>query len=207
MKTKQIFTIGHSTYKIDYFISLLENNKINTLVDVRSTPYSQFSSQYNRESIKFFLKEKKILYLYMGDLLGARYTDKNLLSATNKVDFKKVQSLDTFQQGISRLLDGINKGYKISLMCSEKEAFDCHRFGLISEFLYKKGIDIDHIYPDGLVKQKELEERLLNKYAKKIPQINLFNSNITTKEQLEVAYKLRNEDIGYNPITNEGDDI
>jgi uncharacterized protein (DUF488 family) len=98
-----IHTIGHSIYEVDDFIKLLQNNNINTIVDVRSTPYSKFASQYNKDSIKQYLKENKICYIFMGDLLGARYEDKNLLFDNGKVDFKKVQEIKSFQDGIARL--------------------------------------------------------------------------------------------------------
>ena len=156
---KQLYTIGHSVYEFQDFVSLLKKHNINTIVDVRSIPYSKFASQYNRETLKYYLKENKIYYIYMGDLLGARYEDKNLLFDDGKVNFKKVQKIKSFQDGITRLDKGITKGYNISLMCSEKEAFDCHRFGLISEFLNKMGINIKHIYPDKVVSQEELEKR------------------------------------------------
>lgn len=199
---KQISTIGHSIYEIQDFIELLQKNNINTIVDVRSTPYSKFASQYNKDSVKQYLKENKICYIFMGDLLGARYEDKNLLFNNGKVDFKKVQETKLFQDGITRLEKGITKGYNISLMCSEKEAFDCHRFGLISEFLSKKDIDIQHIYPNKIVSQKQLEQQLLKKYDKQIDYLGLENP----KTSLEQAYELRNQDIAYNSITKEGDD-
>ena len=202
---KQLYTVGHSIYEMDDFISLLKNNSINTIVDVRSTPYSKFASQYNREALKNYLKEKKICYIYMGDSLGARYEDKNLLFDDGKVDFKKVQEIKSFQDGIVRLEKGIIKGYNISLMCSEKEAFDCHRFGLISEFLIKNSIDVKHIYPDKILPQAMLEKQLLKKYAKKLPKADLFNPNVTETLQLQLAYELRNKDIAYNSITKEGD--
>ena len=44
-----IHTIGHSIYEIEDFIKLLQKNNINTVVDIRSTPYSKFASQINRE--------------------------------------------------------------------------------------------------------------------------------------------------------------
>lgn len=203
---KTIYTVGHSAYEIDNFISLLKENEINTIVDVRSTPYSKFASQFNKEILKHHLKEYKICYIFMGDLLGARYKDKNLLFNDGKVNFKKVQETKSFQDGIDRLNKGMAKGYNISLMCSEKEAFDCHRFCLISEFLTKNGVDVNHIYPDKIVFQKELEQRLLKKYEKQIPKKDLFNQNIDLKEQLKKAYELRNKDIAYNAITQEGDD-
>jgi uncharacterized protein (DUF488 family) len=203
---KQLYTIGHSVYEFQDFVSLLKKHNINTIVDVRSIPYSKFASQYNRETLKYYLKENKIYYIYMGDLLGARYEDKNLLFDDGKVNFKKVQKIKSFQDGITRLDKGITKGYNISLMCSEKEAFDCHRFGLISEFLNKMGINIKHIYPDKVVSQEELEQLLLKKYSKKLPQANLFNPDITDELRIQLAYELRNKDIAYNAIIKEGDE-
>lgn len=201
-----IYTIGHSIYEIEDFIKLLKQNQINTIVDVRSTPYSKFAPQYNRETLKEYLKQNSICYIFMGDLLGARYEDKTLLFDDSKVNFKKVQETKNFQDGVTRLQKGIEKGYSISLMCSEKEAFDCHRFGLISEFLSKKSIEINHIYPDKVVLQRELEQKLLKKYEKQIPKIDLFNPDVDFEEQLKEAYKLRNKDIAYNALTQEGDD-
>jgi uncharacterized protein (DUF488 family) len=201
---RTLYTVGHSIYEIEDFISLLKKNNVNTIVDIRSTPYSKFASQYNREDLKYYLNENEICYIFMGDLLGARYEDKDLLFENGKVNFKKVQETISFQQGINRLDKGISKGYNISLMCSEKEAFDCHRFGLVSEYVNKNLIDVDikHIYPDKVLSQKDLEKKLLKKYDKHIDYLGLK----IDKSPLEQAYLFRNEDIAYNAITKEGDD-
>ncbi|MCB4758494.1 MAG: DUF488 domain-containing protein [Sulfurovum sp.] len=201
---RTLYTVGHSIYEIEDFISLLKNNNVNTIVDVRSTPYSKFASQYNREDLKYYLKENGICYIFMGDLLGARHENKDLLFDNGKVDFKKVQETISFQQGITRLDKGISKGYNISLMCSEKEAFDCHRFGLVSEYIDKhlSDINVKHIYPDKVLSQKDLEKKLLKKYDKHIDYLGLK----IDKTPLEQAYLFRNEDIAYNAITKEGDD-
>jgi len=201
---KEIYTVGHSIYEADDFVQLLKNNNINTIVDVRSTPYSKFASQYNKESLHQYLKQNGICYIFMGDMLGARYEDKDLLFENGSVNFKQVQETKIFQDGIARLDKGITKGYNISLMCSEKEAFDCHRFGLISEFISNNltDINIKHIYPDKILSQKDLENLLIKKYHKKIDYLGLE----TDKTPLEQAYILRNKDIAYNAITKEGDD-
>ena len=201
---KEIYTVGHSIYEVDDFIQLLRDNNINTIVDVRSTPYSKFASQYNKESLHEYLKKNGICYIFMGDMLGARYEDKSLLFDNGSVNFKKVQETKIFQDGIARLDKGISKGYNISLMCSEKEAFDCHRFGLISEYIKKNltDVEIKHIYPDKILSQKDLENKLIKKYHKKIDCLGLE----TDKTSLEQAYALRNKDIAYNAITKEGDD-
>jgi len=203
---REIYTIGHSILEIDKFISLLKDNNIDTIVDVRSIPYSKFASQFNKETLKHYLKENNIYYIYMGNSLGARYEDKALLFDDGKVNFKKVQETISFQNGISRLEKGLSKGYKIALMCSEKEAFDCHRFVLISEFLARNGINIKHIYPDKVVSQEFLEQKLLKKYEKKLPVANLFDQEITDELRLKLAYEFRNKDIAYNAFTKEGDE-
>lgn len=194
-------TVGHSTHSIDVFIALLQSNGINCIVDVRSSPYSRFADQFNRESLSAILKQNDILYLYMGESLGARYEEKELLFPDGKVDFEAVKKTPMFQDGLQRLLDGMEKGYAIALMCSEKEPFDCHRFVLVSKALTDRGVSVSHILPDKTVDHHELEERLFVKY--KIQRHDLFNSE---KENLEKVYRLRNKDIAYNAVTKEGDD-
>jgi len=61
---KNIWTIGHSTQHILDFIEMLEKFNIKYLLDVRSTPYSAYASQFNRESLAKALKEKNIMYLW-----------------------------------------------------------------------------------------------------------------------------------------------
>jgi uncharacterized protein (DUF488 family) len=189
-----IFTIGHSTGEVEQFLKLLKESSINVIVDVRSTPYSKFSSQYNREDIADHLKKNDINYLFLGDSLGARNTNKELQFDNGKVCFKEVQKSEEFKKGIARLENGIAKGYNIALMCTEKEAIDCHRFALISEYLNSNGISVKHIQPDGVINHKDIEERLVEKYFKKIDFIGLS----TDKTPLEQAYELLNMDIAYN---------
>ena len=44
---------------------------------------------------------------------------------------------------------------------------------------------------------KELEEELLKKYAKKLPEPSLFEPNISQETKLKVAYQLHNKQIGW----------
>ena len=53
---KEIYTVGHSIYETNGFVELLKNNNVNTIVDVRSMPYSKFASQYNKELLHQYLK-------------------------------------------------------------------------------------------------------------------------------------------------------
>lgn len=195
---KEILTIGHSTYDLLFFVEILNKHCIDVIVDVRSVPYSKYSSKFNKENLKIYLKQKNIYYVYMGDLLGARYTDPDLLLENGKVDFNRVQKLKSFEKGINRLIAGTEKGFNISLMCSEKDAFDCHRFALISEFLTKNKImNVKHIYPEKILTQNDLENRMIKKYNKMISNVDLFNPNVDKKQQIKEAYKFRKKDIAY----------
>jgi uncharacterized protein (DUF488 family) len=46
-----LFTIGHSNHSIGRFVELLRLHGIEIVCDVRSTPYSRFNPQFNRESL------------------------------------------------------------------------------------------------------------------------------------------------------------
>ena len=136
----------------------------------------------------------------MGDRLGARHEDKNLLFDNGKVDFDKVKDLPSFIEGIESLINKTNTGLNTSLMCAEKDPFNCHRFVLVSRALSGKNIDIEHILSDkSTVSQDALEERLLNKYADKSSQMSLFEPVKSMTEQLDIAYKKHNINIGYTP--------
>jgi len=59
---KIIYTIGHSTLTNEEFIKLLKGNKIQTLVDVRTVPYSKWTPQFNRQNLSFDLRLQGIKY-------------------------------------------------------------------------------------------------------------------------------------------------
>lgn len=207
----QIFTIGHSTDIIESFIEHLEYYQIDTIVDVRSVPYSRFVSQFNKEQLSAFLKKENIIYIPMGDNLGARYEEKELLFEDGKVDFSKVVITKRFQEGIERVETGIKKGHKIALMCSEKNPIECHRFSLISRYLHKKGHIINHIVDEYLFEHKLLESKLLDYYKEyhkisfdigKITEFHLMQSTLFDIDNIDEdkLYITLNRLIAYNPM-------
>lgn len=193
------YTIGHSVHSTNEFIELLKQHNIKYIVDVRSTPYSQYTPQFNRELLKDTLANSEIGYIYMGDVLGARYNNPDLFfKHQNTVNFQEVSKLPSFKKGIERVIDGLRKGYILALMCAEKDPFDCHRFVLVSRELTKSGICVLHIMENGeLQSTKNLEKRLLSKYKIDYQQSTLFEKLKTEDEAIEEAYVRRNLDIGY----------
>lgn len=203
MNKTEIYTIGHSTHQLDYFLELLKQYGVNCIVDVRSVPASSYNPQYNQEPFKSFLKKNNITYLHLPEEFGARQTDPDLLDNEGKIDFEKVRKTYLFKKGIERIFQGVEKGYIIAIMCSESEPLDCHRFSMVSVGLKESGFEVKHILKDKFIKaHSDLENDLLKKYEKKLPQKDLFNPNITTDEQLTVAYRLKNKEIGFAPYSN-----
>lgn len=190
-----IYTIGHSTHTIDYFLELLKACKINCVVDVRSLAASRFNPQYNKLALTDFLKKHFITYLHFAAEFGARQADPKLLDKEGRVDFEKVRKSPPFKLGIERLQQGIDRKFKIALMCAESEPLDCHRFSMISPALTEAGFDVKHILKDTTLKtQADLEGELLKQYETMISKPTIFEPTVDT---LKMAYRLKNKEIGY----------
>lgn len=192
------YTIGHSTNSIEKFLLLLKENKINCIVDVRSSPFSKIAPQYNKDNIKKTLKINNIFYLFLGNELGARYNDINLFE-NGVVSFKKVSITQNFQSGIKRIVEGIKKEFKIALMCSERDPINCHRFGLISHELFKIGINVFHIFDNGIIlSNEELEKKLIEIYISDFNQLSLLEEQSNNENVIEKIYEKHNKKIGYS---------
>ena len=186
-----IYTIGHSTHPIDYFIELLKADNISAIADVRSQPYSRFNPQYNREELASSLHVAGINYVYVGKELGAR-SDDSACYEDGRVQFNRLAQTDLFQSGIERVLMG-SKKYHIALMCAEKEPLDCHRTLLVSRALEAIGVPIRHILADGSIEeQADTMLRLLDMTG--LPRDGLFSNQ---EDLLEEACSAREARIAF----------
>lgn len=162
------YTIGHSNIIASSFIELLQRYQIQVVVDVRSSPYSQYSPQFNRELLEKLLHEAGIEYKYAGDYLGGRPKDptcyKNNRVSDGKVDYLHlvdyplVMAKEWYQKGLQRLIE-IGQQSRTAIMCSEENPAHCHRHHLIGKSLIEKGNVVLHIRGDGnLVKAQQLPD-------------------------------------------------
>ena len=194
----ECFTIGHSNHETNRIIDLLKTHKINCLCDVRSSPYSKFTPQFNKENLDAELKKEKILYVYLGNKLGGRYLDSALLYPNGVVNYNKVMEQEEFCAGINRVIGNIKKGLRIALMCAEKNPLDCHRFLLVARALAHKGVRVKHILESGeVILNEDLEKQLLQKYKNEFDQFSLFQENLSEEKTIEEAYQRRNREVGF----------
>lgn len=195
-----LFTIGHSQHTPEKFVALLKKYNVNYVLDVRSTPYSKYAEQFNKENIFLLLENVGIQYSFMGKFFGARPPELFLYSAEGYLDFEKVAQSERFNKGMQSVILGLERGNRIALMCTEKDPMDCHRAIMVSRAFDKNGIKVGHILPNGTIQtQKELDNRLLELYFPDRGQLSIFNytDSISEEDYLTQAYHKRNEEIGY----------
>ena len=202
MEKYRLYSVGHSNQSQEDILGLLKAHDINCVVDVRSVPASKYTPQFNMEPLRWFLRNHDIQYLHFGEEFGARRTD--CLNADEQVDFEKAIETSSFMHGVDRLMTGLNKGFHISLMCSEANPLECHRFSLVSRYFYDIGLDVQHILKDAeLASHKSLEDEMIKEYvhSKKnhLPEIDLLFGTYTKEDQRRDAYRLKNKEIGYKP--------
>src|SRR3989337_708818 len=198
-KKFELYTIGHSTHSIGEFIKLIAMHSITAVCDVRSTPYSQFTPQFNRELLQQELKKHNISYVFLGEELGVRSDNPNCY-VNGKVQYGCLAQEPKFYEGINRLVEGL-KNYRIALMCAEKDPITCHRTILICRNLRSRDIEIKHILGDGKIESNiDLEQRLLD--ILKMPYNDLF---ISSKDLIEQAYDIQGEKIAYVRSSYEED--
>jgi uncharacterized protein (DUF488 family) len=146
--TDQVFTIGHSNHPIGKFIELLSIHAIEHICDVRSTPYSRFNPQFNRETLQAELKKHGIGYSHLGKELGGKPSDPGF-PADDKARFAMIGKSESFRAGLDRLLKEA-KRCRAAILCAEKDPAQCHRTHLICRHI-PQGVSIHHILADGSI--------------------------------------------------------
>lgn len=196
----ELYTIGHSTHAIEQFFELLSIHAITAICDVRSSPYSSFNPQFNRETLQAELKQKGITYVFLGKELGPRSDDPTCY-VNGKVQYSALAKTDLFQQGVQRLKKGM-ASYRIALMCAEKDPIMCHRTILVCRQLRESGIKIRHILDDGSIEEHNDSVRRLLRTLK-LQETNLFKS---PEEIIEDAYDIQSDKIAYIEVdeSNKG---
>lgn len=147
-----IWTVGHSTRKIDIFVALLEENGIALVADVRMFPGSRRHPQFGKEALRNSLGQSGVRYEHFPELGGRRKPlpdSKNTAwrneSFRGYADYMETQA---FKTGIDRLLGHANEAGRTAIMCAEAVWWRCHR-ALISDYLKAHGIDVMHIVDLG----------------------------------------------------------
>ena len=205
----QLYTIGHSTYPEEHLTELLQSFGVDYLLDVRSTPFSQYVPQYNANHIVHTMERAGIHYVKMGKYFGARQEDPAYYHREGYLDFELFRRSELFRTGLENVRKGL-QDHNIALMCAEKNPIDCHRAIMVARGFELEGVDVKHILHDfTFLPQKSLNLQLLNRYFPERDQISMFAEDNRSEEELLIdAYRKRNSEIGYRRGTNsEGGEV
>jgi uncharacterized protein (DUF488 family) len=173
---------------------------ISAVADVRSSPYSRYNPQFNRETLLQSLQRATIEYVFLGKELGARSTDSSCY-IDGQVQFDRVARSAIFQTGLDRLRRGM-ASFRIALLCAEKDPIACHRMILVCRNLSADGMRISHILEDGTLQDNAIaEQRLMQLFN--IQENDLFASE---QELIQRAYDCQGKKIAYTEKTTEKPD-
>jgi uncharacterized protein (DUF488 family) len=142
-----IYTAGHSNQTLERFIALLQRHHIQSLVDVRSAPYSRYVPHFNRPELEEAVERHGIRYLYLGEELGGRPPTDDFYDAEDHVLYARVAVAPFFLRGLERLAEEAGV-YRAAIMCSEEDPTNCHRHLLIARVLDAQGARVLHIRGD-----------------------------------------------------------
>lgn len=143
-----VFSIGFTEKKAEKFFTLLRNEKLTRLVDVRLNNISQLAGFAKKDDLIFFLKELcQIEYVHIPDLAPT----KSILDPYKKGDMEWQEYEDKFinlmvKRNIERMDRSIIKDS--CLLCSEHKPHHCHR-RLVIEYLNKEwgeNFEVKHLY-------------------------------------------------------------
>ena len=140
-----IYTIGHSNLSYMRFVSLIQENHITHIIDIRSIPYSRHAPWSSKSRLAELLRPFKIRYTYLGHKLGGKKQPIDEISKQQGITPQEI-----YRESISFLMS-LSKTDKIALMCAEADPALCHRQKIVAQNLLDRGVTVLHILKDGTI--------------------------------------------------------
>ena len=147
---RTVWTVGHSNHTVEKLIELLQQHRIDVVADVRTSPYSAYSTQFNKDELQLSLAAAGIRYVFLGAELGGRPSDPAMYDDDGRVRYDLVSASSTYLDGIERLVRGVEQ-YRVALLCGEEDPISCHRRRLVGRTLIERGLLLEHIRGDGSI--------------------------------------------------------
>ncbi len=145
-----IYTIGHSTRRIDEFVELLRAGEVGCVVDIRTIRRSRTNPQFNEDTLPASLSPWQIGYTAIPELGGRRSRQKSVAPEVNA--FWKNRSFHNyadyamsamFRDGLEQLT-ALAVETRCAIMCSEAVWWRCHR-RIVADYLLLEGWPVFHL--------------------------------------------------------------
>jgi uncharacterized protein (DUF488 family) len=128
-----IYTVGHGARSAVAFVFLLQQSRIDTLVDVRAYPVSRRHPQFSRDALTQALAAAGIRYEWHGEALGGM----------RKGGYAPHMETPLFIDAAGSLI-AASRRQRLCIMCAETQPADCHR-AYISDWLVARGERVVHL--------------------------------------------------------------
>lgn len=157
-----LLTIGHSNHPFDVLVDLLRRHEVQLVADVRSSPFSRYASQFNKETLESGLLDAGFSYRFLGHALGGRPQDSRFYDPKGYVLYDRIAASPAFQREMAALLH-IAADVRTVLLCGEEDPIECHRRLLLARVAIDRGCEVCHLRADGRMQNESNmadEERL-----------------------------------------------
>ena len=193
----RVFTVGHSNHSLEIFTQMLLSWRITDVCDVRSTPLSRYSPQFNKTAIAQALEQAGIAYRFYGETLGARPANPDLIR-DGRVSWDALRATDGFRRSIEEIAELGNKS-RPALLCAERDPAECHRTALVARALAEHGSEIIHLLPPDSEGKRSYETHasVMERLAKGFHlEAGMF---LSAEQVLDEVYRKQEEKIAYRP--------
>jgi len=148
----RVYTIGHSTRSFDDMVEALRSFGVRTLVDIRTVPRSRHVPQFNAESLRRTLPNRRIRYRHIKALGGLR---KPRADSANTAwrnasfrGFADYMETPEFAEALAALRALSRDAGPVAIMCAEAVPWRCHR-SLVADALLAHGDEVLNIMNAG----------------------------------------------------------
>jgi uncharacterized protein (DUF488 family) len=144
---RQLFTAGYEGTTIHTFITTLQTNNVDCVLDVRAVPFSR-KPGFSKTALARNLENANIRYVHLPDLGTPKPIRDKLKSTADYADFFKTMGahLEGKQDAIEFAYKYVNE-HTCCLMCFERRATECHRNIVASKIKARdgNGLQVKHI--------------------------------------------------------------
>ena len=146
-----IWTIGHSTRRLEEFLGLIRAERIELLADVRRYPASRMHPHFNAAALALSLTAAGLRYEAYPELGGRRSprvdsTNTRWRTASFR-GYADYMETPAFNAALARLMADATES-RTAIMCAEAPWWRCHR-ALIADALKARGVEVLHIMGEG----------------------------------------------------------
>lgn len=145
----RVATVGHGTRPIEELVAMLEEARVETLVDVRRFPGSRRHPQFNGPALAASLQAAGIAYRHAEELGGRRSAEpgEERFGCIRVAAFRSYAARMTTPSWQAALETELAEPHP-AFLCAETLWTRCHR-RLIAELLHARGHEVIHLLAVG----------------------------------------------------------